>query len=103
MTRQSVETWFQRLSKATPRARDVLRRDDWTDPIALYERLIGIYVYDVVPSGATAEERALVSLMTRMVVKTLAQLTGLEPETLRTKAQEDAEVVKKLDGASRPT
>jgi hypothetical protein len=68
-----------------PRARDTLRREDWKDPVALRERLVEIHTNEfVMPDITTLEHR---------IVKRLKRLTGLDAETIRAYAREDAEMI----------
>ena len=68
-----------------PRARGALRPPDWKDPVALRERLAGIHTQKFISLRTARTERAIVA--------TLARLTGLDAETIRDYAREDAAMI----------
>lgn len=68
-----------------PRARVALRLSDWRDPVALRERLAGIHTHEFISLRTARTERAIVA--------TLARLTGLDAETIRDYAHEDAAMI----------
>jgi hypothetical protein len=68
-----------------PQARTTLRWEDWQDPIALRERLAEIHTHDFVTPSTLRTERAIVAKLKRM--------TGLDAETIRAYAREDAEMI----------
>ena len=68
-----------------PRARVALQPHDWRDPVALRERLAEIHTHDFISLRTARTERA--------VVATLRRLTGLDAESIRAYAREDAEMI----------
>lgn len=68
-----------------PHARTALRLQDWQDPVALRERLAEIHTHDFISPRTAGTERAIVA--------TLRRLTGLDTDTIRAYAREDAEMI----------
>lgn len=65
--------------------RTTLGWNDWTDPIALRERLAEIHTQDCIALSTACTERAIVA--------TLKRMTGLDAEAIRANAREDAETI----------
>lgn len=65
--------------------RIALRPRDWNDPIALRERLAEIHSHDFISPRTAGTERAIVAALKR--------LTGLNADTIRANAREDAAAI----------
>jgi hypothetical protein len=73
------------ITLAAPAERIALRLGDWRDPLALHQRLTGIYTHESITLRTADTERAVVARLTA--------LTGLDAEEIRDYAREDAAMI----------